>query len=86
MRFEGTPGIAVEDLQARLEKLLTDAEDCALIGKLATDVVKRDLFNRLAADLRNMASDVQSMIALKRTEHDDDTRARDRPSPPEVSP
>ena len=85
MRFEGTPGIAVEDLQARLEKLLTDAEDCALIGKLATDVVKRDLFNRLAADLRNMASDVQSMIALKRTEHDDDTRARDRPSPPEVS-
>jgi hypothetical protein len=86
VRFEGTPGIAVEDLQARLEKLLTDAEDCALIGKLATDVVKRDLFNRLAADLRNMASDVQSMIALKRTEHDDDTRARDRPSPPEVSP
>jgi hypothetical protein len=86
VRFEGAPGIAVEDLQARLEKLLTDAEDCALIGKLATDVVKRDLFNRLAADLRNMASDVQSMIALKRTEHDDDTRARDRPSPPEVSP
>jgi hypothetical protein len=30
----------VEDLQARLEKLLTDAEDCALIGKLATDVNK----------------------------------------------
>ena len=75
----------MDDLQARLEKLLIDAEDCALIGKLATDVVKRDLFNRLAADLRNMASDVQSMIALKRTEHDDDTRARDRPSPPEVS-
>ena len=28
----------MEDIQARLEKLLTDAEDCALIGKLATDV------------------------------------------------
>jgi hypothetical protein len=27
----------LEDLQARLERLLTDAEDCALIGKLATD-------------------------------------------------
>ena len=76
----------MDDLQARLEKLLTDAEDCALIGKLATDLGKRDLFNRLAADLRKMASDVQAMIALKRTEHDDDTRARDRPSPPEVSP
>ena len=60
----------MEDLQARLEKLLTDAEDCALIGKLATDVRKRDLFNRLATDLRAMASDIQAMIALKRAERD----------------
>jgi len=76
----------VEDLQARLEKLRTDAEDCALIGKLATDAGKRDLFNRLAANLRNMASDVQAMIALKRAEGDDDTKPKDRPSVPEVSP
>ena len=55
----------MEDLQARLEKLLTDAEDCALIGKLAMEPGKRDLFNRLATDLRRMASDVQAMIALK---------------------
>jgi hypothetical protein len=48
----------VEHLQARLERLLTDAEDCALIAKLATDVEKRDLFNRLATDLRSMASDL----------------------------
>jgi hypothetical protein len=27
-------GVAVEDLQAKLEKSLTDAEDCALIGRL----------------------------------------------------
>jgi hypothetical protein len=33
----------VEDLKATLEKLLTDAEDCALIGKLATDEKKREL-------------------------------------------
>jgi hypothetical protein len=59
-------GVALEDLQATLEKLLTDAEDCALIGKLATDVKKRDLFNRLATDLRRMAFDVQAMIVLKR--------------------
>lgn len=63
----------MEDLQARLEKLLTDAEDCALIAKLATDIKKRDLFNRLATDLRRMAFDIQTMIALKRTEPDDDT-------------
>ena len=44
----------MQDLQARLEKLLTDAEDCALIAKLATDGEKRDLFRRLATDLRGM--------------------------------
>jgi hypothetical protein len=64
----------VEDLQAMFEKLLTDAEDCALLGKLATDVGKRDLFNRLAADLRGMAFDVQAMIALKQTGPDDDIK------------
>jgi hypothetical protein len=56
----------VEDLQARLKKLLTDAEDCALIGKLATDEKKRELFNRLATDLRSMARDVEAVIALRR--------------------
>jgi hypothetical protein len=70
----------VDDIQARLEKLLTDAEDCALIGKLATDVRKRDLFNRLAADLRRMASDVQAMIALKGAEADGDNK---KPQPAE---
>ena len=62
----------MEDLQPRLEQLLTDAEDCALIGRLATDIRKRDLFNRLATDLRGMAFDVQAMIALKRAERDGD--------------
>ena len=66
----------MEDLQARLEKLLTDAEDCALIGKLAADVRKRELFNRLATDLRRMAFDVQATIASKRAEPDgDDNKA-----------
>ena len=64
----------MEDLRARLEKLLTDAEDCALIGKLATDAGKRDLFNRLAADLRRMASDFQAMIASRHAESDDDNK------------
>jgi hypothetical protein len=64
----------VEDLQRRLETLLIDAEDCALIGKLATDKRKRDLFNRLAADLRGMAFDLQAMVALKRAEPDGDDK------------
>jgi hypothetical protein len=67
-------GVAVEDLQAKLEKLLTDAEDCALIGELATDARKRDLFNRLATDLRSMAFDVQAMTALKRAGPDSDIK------------
>jgi hypothetical protein len=62
----------VEDLEARLEKLLTDAEDCALIAKRTTDGEKRDLFNRLATDLRSMASDIQGMIALKRVRRTSD--------------
>jgi hypothetical protein len=62
----------VEDLEARLEKLLTDAEDCALIAKRTTDGEKRDLFNRLATDLRSMASDIQDMIALKRVRRTSD--------------
>ena len=45
----------MEDLSARLEKLLTEAEDCDLIGKLATDLKKRALFQKLASDLRSMA-------------------------------
>jgi hypothetical protein len=45
----------MEDMSARLEKLLIEAEDCDLIGRLATDLHKRELFKRLAVDLRTMA-------------------------------
>jgi hypothetical protein len=65
----------MNDLSTGLEKLRADAEDCALIGKLATDVKKRDLFNRLASDLRGMASDVQALIALRRAAPDGDIAA-----------
>jgi hypothetical protein len=63
----------VEDLQKRLEKLLIDAEDCALIARLAPDVKKRDLFNRLVTDLRGMAIDVEATIAHK---HADQPKSR----------
>ena len=65
----------MEDLKATLEKLLTDAEDCAVIGKLATDEKKRELFNRLATDLRSMARDVEAaMIALTPAGPDSDSK------------
>jgi hypothetical protein len=53
----------MEDLSAKLDKLLTEAEDCELIAKLATDLKKRELFTRLAVDLRGMAHDIRAMVA-----------------------
>jgi hypothetical protein len=56
----------MKDLRGKLEKLLTEAEDCELIARLATDLKKRELFARLAADLRSMARDIEAMIAKPR--------------------
>ena len=56
------------DLRAKLEKLLVEAEDCELIGKLATDLKKRELFRKLAIDLRSMAHDIQAMISTRKQE------------------
>jgi len=52
----------MQDMKAHLEKLLTDAEECALISKLATDKVKQELFAKLAAHLRTLASEVERAI------------------------
>jgi predicted aldo/keto reductase-like oxidoreductase len=55
----------MKDLHERLEKLRTDAEDCALISKLATDKMKRETFARLADHLRQLANDAAAAIAEK---------------------
>jgi hypothetical protein len=52
----------MKDLRAKLEKILLEAEDCELIGKLAADPKKRDLFKKLAVDLRVMAKDIEAVI------------------------
>ncbi len=52
----------MEDLSAKLDKLLTEAENCDLIARLATDPSKRELFKKLAADLRGMATDIRAAI------------------------
>jgi hypothetical protein len=46
-------------------KLRIDAEDCALISKLATDMQKRELFARLAEHLGVLASEVERAMAAK---------------------
>jgi hypothetical protein len=55
----------MKDLKDRLEKLLTDADDCELIGRLATDPNKRETFRKLAVDLRAIARDVQAVISTQ---------------------
>jgi hypothetical protein len=41
----------MKDMQAHLEKLRMDAEECALVSKLAIDKRKRELFARLSKHL-----------------------------------
>lgn len=53
-------GRAMQDMLARLEKLRTDAAECALIRDLATDPAKRALFDRLANHLTLLADQVET--------------------------
>jgi hypothetical protein len=55
----------MKDLEAYLERLRTDAEECALISKIATDKEKRELFGKLSKHLMTLASEVQRTIAAK---------------------
>ena len=55
----------MQDMQAHLEKLRTDAADCALIRDLATDPAKRELFTRLADHLAMLAGEIEAAIAAR---------------------
>jgi hypothetical protein len=59
--WDGTP---MRDMTAHLEKLRTDAAECALISELSTEVNKRELFARLSRHLTVLASEVERAIAL----------------------
>ncbi|MHC2578255.1 hypothetical protein ACVI1J_009656 [Bradyrhizobium diazoefficiens] len=53
----------MKDMQAQLEKLRTDAAECALIRDLATAPKKRELFTKRADHLTVLASEVERAIA-----------------------
>ena len=55
----------MQDVQAYLEKLSTDAVDCAMISKRATDAQKREMFDRLAEHLAMLASELERVIEAK---------------------
>jgi hypothetical protein len=52
----------MKDMKAQLEKLRSDAAECALIRDLATDAKKRELFTKLAAHLEVLASEVERAL------------------------
>jgi hypothetical protein len=54
------------DMQASLEKLRADAAEAALIRDLATDIGKRELFDKLSAHLATLAAEVERAIAMRR--------------------
>jgi hypothetical protein len=59
----------MRDMQASLEKLLTDAADAALIRDLATDSHKRELFTKLAEHFATLAAEVERAIATQAAEN-----------------
>jgi hypothetical protein len=65
MGYASTEGAAMQDVQAHLEKLSSDAVDCALISKRATDPQKRVLFDQLADHLAMLASVLERAIEEK---------------------
>ncbi len=54
-------------MEAQLEKLRVDAEDCVLTSRLATNPDKQELFARLAKHLETLASEVERAIAESAT-------------------
>jgi hypothetical protein len=55
----------MQDFRAQREKFLTDAAECEMISNLATDKEKRDIFRKLADDLRKMVADLEAAMAGK---------------------
>ena len=57
----------MKDYQAHLEKLRKDAAECALVRDLATDEAKRDMFDRLARHLDQLADEVERVMNVRET-------------------
>ena len=55
----------MQDVQARLEKLRSEAAECRLISDLATDKKKRELFARLADHLSVLAAEIANVVVAQ---------------------
>jgi hypothetical protein len=52
----------VKDLEQHRDKLLTDAEQDAAMSEVAEDVLKRTLYDSLAAHMRALATEIQRAV------------------------
>jgi hypothetical protein len=57
----------MKDYQAHLEKLRQDAAECARVRDLATDKAKREMFDRLARHLDQLADEVERAMNARKT-------------------
>ncbi len=57
----------MKDYQAHVEKLRKDAAECALVRDLASDKAKRELFDRLARHLDQLADEVERATNARKT-------------------
>ena len=57
----------MKDYQAHVEKLRKDAAECALVRDLATDEAKREMFDRLARHLDQLANEVERAMNARMT-------------------
>ena len=57
----------MKDYQAHVEKLRKDAAEWALVRDLATDKAKREMFDRLARHLDQLADEVERAMNVRKT-------------------
>lgn len=56
----------MQDMQAHLEKLRTQASECQMISDLAAHQQKRELFAKLAEHHRKLADEIERAIQERR--------------------
>ncbi len=57
---------AVRDYQASIERLRRDAAEAARIRDLATDSIKREMFDKLHEHLNRLADEVEKAMKLSK--------------------
>ncbi|MEH2587933.1 hypothetical protein [Bradyrhizobium sp. AZCC 1721] len=57
----------MKDYQTHLEKLRKDTAECALVRDLAIDKAKREMFDRLARHLDQLADEVERAMNARKT-------------------